>query len=103
MVNVDIGQNIKLEIDERVIIDCGPLIDAIEVTNVTINWIHNSLLLPNVLVPNVVISQDERQCIITETLWAAGGQLGNGGNYTCKVCSDLNTCMSNSTIIDACG
>ena len=103
MVNIDIGQNIKLETDERVIIDCGPLIDAIEVKNVTINWIHNSLLLPNVLVPNVVISQDERQCIIIETLWAAGGQLGNGGNYTCEVCSDLNTCMSNSTIIDACG
>ena len=103
MVNVLVGQNVGVEVNKQIIIDCGPLIDSIEVTNVMINWIHNTIPLVNGSTPNVVISQNGRQCIITRTLLAVGGQYGDGGNYTCEVCSDLNTCMSNSTIIDVCG
>ena len=103
MVNILVGQNVRVGVDKRIIVDCGPLIDSIEATNVMINWIHNTIPLVNGSTPNVVISQDERQCIITRTLLPAGGQLGNGGNYTCEVCNNLNTCMSNSTIIDVCG
>ena len=101
--HLDIGQNIKLGTDKRIVIDCGPLIDTTDLRISKINWIYNSLLLPNVSTPNVVISQDKRQCIINGTVLAVGGQLGNGGNYTCEVCSNLNTCMSNSSIIDVCG
>ena len=98
-----VGENVKVEMSKQIIIDCGPLIDATEVTNLMIKWLHNNNPLSNGSVPNVVISQDERQCIITESVLPVGGQLGNGGNYTCEVCNDLNTCMSNSTIIDVCG
>ena len=103
VVNIFVGQNVTVGVDKWIIIDCGPLIDSTEVTNVMINWIHNTIPLVNGSAPNVVISQNGRQCIITGTLLAAGGQLGNGGNFTCEVCSDLNTCMSNSSIIDVCG
>ena len=71
--------------------------------NLMINWIHNDFPISNGSVPNVVISQNKRQCLITGTLLAVGGQLGNGGNYTCEICSDQDTCMSNSSIIDVCG
>ena len=103
MVSILVGQNVRVEVNKQIIIDCGPLIDSTEVTNVMINWIHNTIPLVNGSTPNVVISQNGRQCIITGTLLPAGGLLGNGGNYTCEVCSDLSTCMSNSTIIDVCG
>ena len=103
VVNIFVGENVKVGMGKQIIMDCGPLIDATEVTIEMINWIHNANPLSNGTVPNVVISQDERQCIITASLLAAGGQLGNAGNYTCEVCSDLNTCMSNSSIVDVCG
>ena len=101
--NVVIGQDIKLGTGERVIIDCGLLIDNSEVPHLSVNWYHNKLSLSNGSVPDVVISQNRRQCIITETAVPSGGQLGNGGTYTCEVCNDLNTCRSNSTTIDVCG
>ena len=103
VVNIFVGENVKVGVGKQIIMDCGPLIDATEVTIEMINWIHNANPLSNESAPNVVISQDTRQCIITETSLSFGGQLGNGGNYTCEVCSDLNTCMSNSSIIDVCG
>ena len=101
--NVVIGQDIKLGPGERVVIDCGLLIDASEVSDLNVNWYHNKLSLSNGSVPDVVISQDRSQCIITETVVPSGGQLGNGGIYTCEVCNNLNTCRSNSTTIDVCG
>ena len=104
VVAIFVGQNIRVEVNKQIIIDCGPLIDATEVTNITkINWIYNNNPLSNISTPNVLISQDERQCIITGTLLGVGGQLGNSGDYTCEVCSDLNTCMSNSSFIAVCG
>ena len=101
--NAIIGQNFKLGTDEQVIIDCGPLIDSTTVPIPNVQWYFNNLSLLNESTPNVVISQDKRHCIITETLLPVGGQLGNGGNYTCEVCNDISTCMSNSTIIAICG
>ena len=103
VINVNIGEDSVLGPDERVIIDCGPLIDSINVLDPEVNWIHNDNQISNKSIPNVVISQDKRQCIITETTVNVGGQLGNGGNYTCKVCGNLTTCMSNFTIINICG
>ena len=103
MVNLIIGESIKVEVDEQIIIDCGPHIKATGVHNPNITWYLNGVKLVNESTPNVLISQDEKLCIITETSLSFGGQLGNAGNYTCKVCSNLNTCMSNSSIIDVCG
>ena len=103
MVSIFIGEDVKVGMGQQVIINCGPLINATEVTNLMINWIHNGNPLSNGTTTSVVISQNERKCIIVEALLPIGGHLGNGGNYTCEVCSDLNTCMSNSTIIDVCG
>ena len=98
-----IGQDFILGTGERVIIDCGLLIDTSEVSDPNVNWYHNKLSLSNGSVPDVVISQNRRQCIITETAVPIGGQLGNGGTYICEVCNNLNTCRSNSTTIDVCG
>ena len=101
--NVVIGQDVILGTGERVIIDCGLLIDDSELSDLNVNWYHNTLSLSNGSVPDIVISQDRRLCIITETAVPIGGQLGNGGTYTCEVCNNLNTCRSNSTTIDVCG
>ena len=103
MVNLVVGHDVKLGAGERVIIDCGPLIDATEVTDSNVNWYHNGLGLSSGSVPHVVLSQDRRLCIITETALPVGGQLGNSGNYTCEVCYNMSTCRSNSSIIDVCG
>ena len=103
MVSLVVGQDVKLGTAERVIIDCGPLIDTTEVAEPGINWYHNVNKLLSGSVPHVVISEDNRLCIITETILPAGGQLGNGGNYTCEVCYNMSTCRSNSSIIDVCG
>ena len=101
--NVVIGQDIILGTGERVIIDCGPLIDASEVADPNVNWYHNGFTLSSGSVLNVIISQDKRLCTITETVVPVGGQLGNGGTYTCEVCNNMSTCRSNSTTIDVCG
>ena len=103
VVNLVVGQDVALGTGERVIIDCGPLIDATEVAEPNVNWYHNENKLSSGSVLNVVISQDNRLCTITETVLDAGGKLGNGGNYACEVCHNMSTCRSNSTIIDVCG
>ena len=103
VVNVFVGLNVKVGVGKQVIINCEPLIDRAEMTNLMITWIHNDIPISNGSTPNVVISEDKRQCIITETSVSEGGQLGNGGNYTCEICGDRDTCISNSTIIDVCG
>ena len=101
--NLVVGQDVKLGTGKRVIIDCGPLIDASEVAEPIVNWYHNENELTSGSVLNVVMSQDNRLCTITETVLDTGGQLGNGGIYTCEVCHNMSTCRSNSTIIDICG
>lgn len=101
--NVVVGDNVKVGVDERVIIDCGPLIDTSSVPNLMVKWYFNGFDLLNGTSSNVVISQDKRLCIITRTLLSVGGELGNSGNYTCEVCSDPTTCMTRSTITDICG
>ena len=98
-----VGQNVRVGMNKQITIDCGPLIDSTEVTNLMIKWLHNGIPLSNGSVPNVVVSQNERQCIITAAALPAGGQVGNGGNYTCEVCNDLNSCSSNTSIVDVCG
>lgn len=103
MVNVIIGEDLKVGEGEYIIIDCGPLISATRFQNATVNWYLNQLEITNETRDDIMISEDKRFCTITESSLGVGGQIGNGGNYTCEVCSDLNTCKSNSSIIDVCG
>lgn len=92
-----------MRVNERVIINCGPLIDSANEPNPIVNWYHNHLGLSNGSAINVVISQDERLCTIAETSVGTGGGLGNGGNYTCEICGNLSNCISRSTITEICG
>ena len=43
--------------------------------------------------------------IITRTTFAIGGQVGNDGNYTCKVCGDDGTagCENETSCLKVCG
>jgi len=105
--SVTVGENIRVGEGEHVIVDCGPLIDANGDANSEVAWYLDGLKLSNNSRSNVIISQDERLCIITNTLLSDGGQLGNGGNYTCEVCSGLSSnrsrCLIDSAIIAICG
>ena len=87
--------------DYRVYIDCGPKING---TGPNVTWYYNGLELFNGSIPNVILSQDKRQCIITNTLYDIEDQIGNSGNYTCEVCSDLNNpCMNHTSTVNVCG
>ena len=89
---VFIGEPVNVRDNERVTIDCSVTInEAIMsgIPNPTVNWLKDGNTLVNGSAPNVVISGDRRRLIITDTLLAVGGQLGNSGNYTCDVCTDF--------------
>ena len=83
-------------------IDCGQQID--DVIGV-ITWFKNGIILTNESERNIVISEDERQCIISATSLAVGGESGTSGNYTCRVCAgDGNVdCLVNSSRQIVCG
>ena len=105
--SISIGQNIKVETGEQVFVDCGPLIDDNEDANSKVTWYLDGFQISNGSRLNVIISQDVRLCIITNTLLSDGGELGNGGNYTCEVCSDFSSdrsrCLNGSSTVDVCG
>ena len=95
------GENVKVGVDYKVYIDCGPKIDA---AGPNVTWYYNGLELLNGSIANVILSQDKRQCIIINTLYDIEDQLSNSGNFTCEVCSDLNnTCVNHSSIVNICG
>ena len=102
VVTIPVGESIKVGVVERVFIDCGPLIDATDGdSNVT--WYYNGRKLTNGTVPNVVVSQDKKQSIILVSSLAVDEHPGNSGNYTCEVCSDINTCTTHTSTADVCG
>ena len=88
-------------------IDCGRQID--DVMNVTevmsVTWFKNGIILTNGSERNIVISENERLCIISATSLAVGGELGTSGNYTCRVCAGDSTadCLVNSSRQIVCG
>ena len=92
------GNTIAVAENVHVAIDCDPLIDIATIgygfLHPTIRWYKNGTRLPNVSAVNVLISESERLCIITNTLASGGGQHGTDGNYTCEIC-DNTTCISN--------
>ena len=104
-----VGEPIVVGEDVRVTIDCSEVIDPViagGISNPTIRWIKDGAeLTGNGSAPNVDISADRRRLIITDTLLAVGGQIGNDGNYTCEVCdnpTDVN-CRNRPSCIAVCG
>ena len=121
-VRVLIGKSVLVGQDERVTIDCGNLTNETirnltnevirnltkfneTIHNVTVTpvvtWCKDGREISNDTVTNVIISADNRFCIITETLMSVGGQLGTDGNYTCKVCAN-NTCINVTSSVKVC-
>ena len=109
---VFVGKPVTVRQDERVTIDCGQLINKTirnltneiignETINPVVTWCLDGREISNGSEINVIISADNRFCIITDTLIAVGGQLGTKGNYTCKVCNN-NTCMIDTTVKEVC-
>ena len=87
-----VGEPVTVSNDIRVVIDCGQLINRAimsGIPNPTVNWLKDGNTLMNGSAPFVVVSSDRRHLIITDTLLAIDGHLGNEGNYTCDVCTDF--------------
>lgn len=99
---IDDNDNVTTKPGIDLTIDCGPLIDAAGITNAVIRWYKNDVPLSNGSEINVVISENERELIINETLVAVGGQLGTEGVYTCEVCNG-SLCFRNSITTEICG
>ena len=101
------GENVTVGDDQRVIIDCSEVIDQAimsGIPNPTVNWFRDGNMLSNGSVANVIISGDRRRLIITDTLLAVGGQIGNDGDYTCDVCTDfMDPNCSITTPVCICG
>ena len=105
---VFVGEPVVVGEDVRVTIDCSRLIDETIAGGIpipTVTWFRNGNQLTNATVTNVQISADMRLCIITDTLLAVGGQLGNEGNYSCQVCANSTdpNCRNGTTCNAVCG
>jgi len=102
-----VGELVRVRENVRVTINCSELINrAINdgVPNPTVTWFKDGLALSNGSQLYVVISDDNRLCIIAYTFFLVGGQLGNGGSYTCEVCRNVTTnCMYSTTPVVLCG
>ena len=105
---VAIGENVVVQENVKVTIDCIKLIDRLKEKgeeNPTVTWSKNERpITSNLSQTNVFISYDNRYCIISATQLAVGVQLGTAGNYTCRVCSrSIISCEQNTSSQTACG
>ena len=102
------GEPVIVSDDIRLVIDCGQLIDRAimsGIPNPTVIWhIKDGPILRNETAPYIILSRDRRRLIITDTLVAVGGQLGNKDIYTCDVCTDfMDPNCSITTNVCICG
>ena len=108
-VRVAIGENVVVQENVEVTMDCLELIDDIKgkgEENPMITWSKNELELSNLSQTNVIITHEKRYCTITATQLAIGGELGTAGNYTCEVCgrsSDQIGCEQKTSSHIVCG
>ena len=104
---VFVGEPVTVRQGVRVTIDCSNLIQARDggITNFNVTWYKDGIVLSNGSATHVLISKDRSLCIITDTLLAAGGQIGTDGNYTCEVCpsGSSGNCTSRNTCQAVCG
>ena len=95
-ISIAVGEDVIVPESVDVTINCGHLISSIPMPfNITWNVANNST-------SNVAVSQDKHHLIITPTKLPIGGQLGNGGTYTCTVCSDNGTCFERHSHCQIC-
>ena len=102
---VDVGQDIIVGEGVQVTTDCTQLINDVTnsgVRNLTVNWYKDGVNLATRSAPNVVLSNNDKFCIITSTSLPVGGQNGTSGNYTCEVCNTAN-CTSKMSTHTVCG
>ena len=106
---VAIGENVVVRENVEVTMDCIELIDDLKgkgEVNPIITWSKNGLTLANLSQTNVIITHEKRYCTITATQLTVGGELGNDGDYTCKVCSESSDkigCEQNTSSVIVCG
>ena len=99
------GEPVRVREDVQVTMNCSKLIDrAINdgVSNPTVTWFKDNLVLSNDSRTNVLISADNRLCIITNTALTYRREVGNDGNYSCEVCRNTTDCMIGSNFVYVC-
>ena len=96
-----IGEDINVPENVYLTISCSHLINQVVPFNIT--WRIGEHEASNGSAPNVIISQNKHQLIITSTLLSVGGQRGNRGTYTCAVCSNNGTCLERQSYCEICG
>ena len=106
--NLSSGQDAIVRSDVHITIDCKQLIDDLKnkgESNPIVTWTKDGNVITNNSVVNVFISNDKRFAIITKITVDTGGQIGNDGNYTCKVCGGGGTadCKRNTSCLKVCG
>ena len=102
---VAIGENVFVQENVEVTMDCIELIDDLKregEVNPMITWSKNGLTLSNLSQTNVIITNKKRYCTITVTQLAIGGEFGTSGNYTCQVCDQIGCEQKTSSHI-VCG
>ena len=74
-------------------------------SNLTITWSKDGTVITNNSMENIIISANKTLVVITRTAFAIGDQVGNDGNYTCKVCGVNGTvdCERNTSCLKVCG
>ena len=103
-VRVNVGQDVIVNREGiRVTIDCTQLINNIGVHKPTVNWYKDGVTITDGSAVNVIISNNNRLCIITNTLLYNFRQVGTSGNYTCKVCDGTTNCISKNSTHVVCG
>ena len=98
--NVTIGESVTVRPGQGIRIDCEPLIKVVRNAGLNPNvvwWKNDTGPTANLSQINTIISPDNRFLLIIATL-NRGGELGNSGCYTCRVCGgDSNIVWFNDT------
>ena len=96
-----IGEDMNVPENVYLTISCSHLIDELVPFNIA--WSIEGNEASNGSAPNVIISQNKHQLIVTRTLLSVGGQLGSSGTYACTVCSNNGTCLKRQSYCEICG
>ena len=104
IVEVNVGEDVIVNREGiGVIINCTQLINNIGVQNPTVNWYKDGVTITDGSAVNVIISNNNRLCIITNTILYNSRRAGTDGNYTCKVCDGTTNCISKNSTHAVCG
>lgn len=84
-----VGETIGIKEGLKVIVNCRHLINSMgnRISNHTITWYKDGMLIANESAVNTIITADNRFCIINDTVLASGSKFGSVSNYTCKICN----------------